>query len=147
MPPPADWGFDAGLEFPPHNLQVGDVTQAVQVTNPDFRGKVWDYVFSAKAAIDRPLPEFRLFRGVMTGWDNTPRIPNNSHVFVNAHPANYQRWLSALVAQTARVHPPEEQLIFINAWNEWAEGCHLEPDRAFGRGYLEATRSALSATR
>jgi lipopolysaccharide biosynthesis protein len=147
MPPPAVWGFDAGIEFPPHNLEVAEVTQSIQLTDPDFRGQVWDYVYSAQAAIARPMPEFRLFRGVMVGWDNTPRLPTNGHVFVNAHPANYQRWLTALVAQTARTHPPEERLIFINAWNEWAEGCHLEPDRAFGRGYLEATRNAVSGVR
>jgi len=143
MPPPADWGFDAGLEFPPHNLEVGEVTQSMEITNADFRGQVWDYVYSAKAAITRRLPEFRLFRGVMVGWDNTPRVPNDGHVFVNAHPANYQRWLAALVAQAARSHPPEERFVFINAWNEWAEGCHLEPDETYGHAYLEATLRAL----
>jgi lipopolysaccharide biosynthesis protein len=51
------------------------------------------------------------------------------------------------VAQAARSHPPEERFIFINAWNEWAEGCHLEPDRAFGRGFLEATLKALTGPR
>jgi lipopolysaccharide biosynthesis protein len=143
MPAPAEWGFDAAMEFPPHNLAVGDVTQSVQLTNPDFRGKVWDYVYTAKAALDRRLPEFRLFRGVMVGWDNTPRLPQNGHAFVKAHPANYQRWLSALVAQTTLSHPPDERIIFINAWNEWAEGCHLEPDELFGRAHLEATLRAL----
>ena len=83
----------------------------------------------------------------MTGWDNTPRLPHNGHVFVNTHPANYERWLTAIVAQTARSAPPGERFVFINAWNEWAEGCHLEPDEAFGRAYLEATLRALAAAR
>jgi len=147
MANPASWGFDAGLEFPPHNLEVSELTQAMEMTDPDFRGQVWDYVYSAKNSIARRSPEFRLHRGIMVGWDNTPRVPNNGHVFVNSHPANYQRWLTALVTQTAREHPPGERLVFINAWNEWAEGCHLEPDQMYGRGYLEATRAALNAGR
>jgi hypothetical protein len=94
--------------------------------------KVWDYVQTAKSAIARPPPEYRLFRGVMTGWDNTPRLPGNGHVFVNAHPANYERWLAVIVAQTRRDAPPGERFVFINAWNEWAEGCHPSPTSRSG---------------
>ena len=79
----------------------------------------------------------------MAGWDNTPRLQNNGHVFVNAHPDNYRRWLAAMIAQTREKRPAEERMIFINAWNEWGEGCYLEPDAQFGRGYLEATKAAL----
>ena len=43
-----------------------------------------------------------------------------------------------------RVH--DEQIVFINAWNEWGEGCHLEPDVRHGRAFLEATRAALAVT-
>jgi O-antigen biosynthesis protein len=81
---------------------------------------------------------------VMVGWDNTPRLQNNGQIFVNSHPANYGRWLSAIVEQTRRTREPEERIVFVNAWNEWGEGCHLEPDQAFGRAYLQATRDALA---
>ncbi|MEO8303864.1 MAG: glycoside hydrolase family 99-like domain-containing protein [Betaproteobacteria bacterium] len=144
MPPPTDWGFDAGVEFPPHGFDVGEVSPPVTFYEPGLSVAVWDYVQTAKSAIARAVPAFPLFRGVMTGWDNTPRLPKNGHVFVNVHPANYQRWLTAVVAQTAVRHPPEQRLVFINAWNEWAEGCHLEPDEAFGHAYLEATQRALA---
>jgi len=119
----------------------------MEMMDPQFRGKVWDYVYSARASIASRAPDFRLHRGIMVGWDNTARVSNNSNVFVNAHPANYQRWLSALLNETARTHPPGEQFVFINAWNEWAEGCHLEPDLTFGRAYLEATKAALDSVR
>jgi len=145
LPAPAKWGFDAAVEFPPHALEVGEVTPPVHFHSPDIAVRVYDYIHTAKSAIARQLPDYRLFRGVMTGWDNTPRLPRNGNVFVNAHPANYERWLAAVVAQTTRRNPPGERFVFINAWNEWAEGCHLEPDEAFGRAHLEATRRALAA--
>mgnify|MGYP003694562897 CR=1 FL=1 len=73
----------------------------------------------------------------MVGWDNTPRLQDNGQIFVNNHPANYSRWLSAIVERTRRTREPEERIVFVNAWNEWGEGCHLEPDQAFGRAFLE----------
>jgi lipopolysaccharide biosynthesis protein len=60
-----------------------------------------------------------------------------------ASPAAYEEWLRALVT-AARLGHPEHRLVFVNAWNEWAEGAHLEPDERFGTGYLEATRRALA---
>jgi lipopolysaccharide biosynthesis protein len=140
---PDVWGFDAAVEFPPHGLQAATLTDQVQKTNPAFVGEVWDYVSAAQHALSRLQPSFRRFRGVMTGWDNTPRLQNNGQIFVNSHPENYRRWLAAIVAQARRAKDPEERIIFINAWNEWGEGCHLEPDSQFGRSYLEATRAAL----
>jgi len=97
----------------------------------------------ARASGERE-PDFPFFRGVMVGWDNTPRLQNSGQIFVNSHPENYSRWLSAMVAQTLQNKRPEERLVFLNAWNEWGEGCHLEPDAQFGRGYLEATRAVLA---
>jgi lipopolysaccharide biosynthesis protein len=142
MASPLDLGFDAGVEFPPHSTEVLDVTDQVEVVNRGFTGAVWDYISAAKYALDRPLPDFPLLRGVMVSWDNTPRLQDNGNVFVNSHPDNYRRWLTEIVAQTQQ-RAPTERMVFINAWNEWGEGCHLEPDQRFGRGYLEATLRAI----
>ena len=111
-----------------------------------FSGEVWDYISAAKIAMARPLPAYRLFRGVMVGWDNTPRLQNNGQIFVNSHPANYGRWLSAIVEQTRRAREPDERIVFVNAWNEWGEGCHLEPDQAF-RPRVSRSHARRSARR
>ena len=48
-----------------------------------------------------------------------------------------------IVLQTLCRSSVDEPLVFLNAWNEWAEGTHLEPDERFGHGWLEATEGAL----
>ena len=144
LPAPDALGFDAAVEFPPHGLDVVPLTDQIDKINTAFSGEVWDYISAAKNSLERAPRPYRLFRGVMVGWDNTPRLQNNGQIFVNSHPANYGRWLSAIVEQTRRTREPEERIVFVNAWNEWGEGCHLEPDQAFGRAFLEATRAALA---
>lgn len=144
---PDEMGFDAAVEFPPHGLLAQQLTDSVQRTNPKFVGDVWDYISAARNAIARSLPPYRLFRGVMPGWDNTPRLQNQGQIWVNSHPDNYSRWLTEIIMQTRQQSAEGERLVFINAWNEWAEGCHLEPDLMFGRSYLEATSRAVAASK
>lgn len=144
---PLDFGFDAAIEFPPHGLMSSDLTGNVIDPHSPFAGGVWDYISGAKWALARALPEYPFHRGVMTGWDNTPRLPNNGQIFVNAHPANYERWLAGVIAQTRARDVGDARLVFINAWNEWAEGAYLEPDQQYGRQFLEATRRAMGPPR
>jgi lipopolysaccharide biosynthesis protein len=79
----------------------------------------------------------------MPSWDNTARRQDDGTIFLNSTPRLYEHWISTLVEQSRELNPPGERFVFINAWNEWAEGNHLEPDQLNGHGYLEATRAAL----
>ena len=145
--PPGDpraSGFDAAVEFPPHWTRATVLTSQVEGVRAGFRGEILDYVSCAKDRLARPATAYPLLRGVMPGWDNTPRGQDRSHCFVNAEPANYERWLTGIVRQTRVARSGDERIVFINAWNEWGEGCHLEPDTRYQRAFLDATARSLS---
>ncbi|RLA93718.1 MAG: glycosyl hydrolase, partial [Deltaproteobacteria bacterium] len=108
-------------------------------------GVVSDYREVVLAYLRKTLPGYTRFRAVMPSWDNTPRRQNTSYVFAHASPGAYQAWLEEELEQTRDQNFGDERIVFINAWNEWAEGAHLEPDRRFGHGFLEATRNALDS--
>ena len=137
-------GFDAAVEFPPHGHAVR-VEPPEGLTNPNFRGRFFDYPATARAFAALRYPEQTVFRGVMPAWDNTARRQNDADIFVNGSPEVYEAWLRRMVAETRDVRFGDERILFINAWNEWAEGNHLEPDTQFGSAYLEATRRALDS--
>jgi hypothetical protein len=98
-------------------------------------------------AIAMELPSYPLIRCVCPSWDNTARRKTRGAILRESTPADYGRWLAHIVRQSAAASPngmPHQSLVFINAWNEWAEGNHLEPCQKWGRSYLEATLRALS---
>jgi lipopolysaccharide biosynthesis protein len=144
---PERYGFDAIVEFPPHCLRVLAVNAQVEMTNMEFKGALFDYREFVQDTLARPGPAYACHPTVMPGWDNTARMPNLGNTFINASPEIYEVWLREIVARAAESRGSDERLVFINAWNEWAEGAHLEPDRRYGYQYLEATRRALSGER
>jgi lipopolysaccharide biosynthesis protein len=141
---PARYGFDAVVEFPPHQLRTVKLPDTLEATSGGFSSIVFDYRQFVADCIARPQPDYMLHHAVMPGWDNTPRRPNRAMLFLNSSPECYELWLREVVARTIRTRRPSQRLVFINAWNEWAEGAYLEPDRRFGHQYLEATRRALT---
>ncbi len=79
--------------------------------------------------------------GVMPGWDNTARRGDAAYAFHGGNPVTFRRWLSRAAEAAAEAGPGV--MVFVNAWNEWAEGSHLEPDARFGRGNLESVKSVV----
>ena len=138
-------GFDGIVDFPPHGIDVAEITREIELLNPGFEGQVYDYARVADAKLNAlATADPGLVPGVMPSWDNQARKSGAGKVFHGADPATYQRWLSGALDHAARTRSRGEALVFVNAWNEWAEGAYLEPDRRFGHAYLHATRAAMA---
>ncbi|MFQ1790737.1 glycoside hydrolase family 99-like domain-containing protein [Aeromonas veronii] len=141
---PEVYGIDAAIEFPPNNSNIPNITHQIPNLSDDFTGNIYDWSELVKRSENYTDPGYQFFRGVTPSWDNTARRKNNGTILYGSSPCLYQKWLfNAALETTQRIGNPEERFVFINAWNEWAEGAHLEPDQAYGFGYLEATRTAL----
>lgn len=144
---PAEYGFDAAIEFPPNNSAPPNVTSEVEPIAPDFACTVYDWNVLVERSRNYQAPGYKLFRSVCPSWDNTARRKNRATIFKNSSPGLYREWLGNAVVETERQNPdPEDRLVFVNAWNEWAEGAHLEPDQRYGYAFLQATRDALDRT-
>jgi lipopolysaccharide biosynthesis protein len=140
------FGFDSGVEFPPHNLPPVNVNDKIEFFEP-FRGNIIQYAGTAQAYLDRDYGAgARVFKTVFPSWDNTARTKERALVVLNGTPENYEFWLASTIEKVKQAET-QESLIFVNAWNEWAEGCHLEPDRWFGHGFLQATLNAKNGLR
>ena len=136
--------FDAAVQFPPHNKTHEGINHELKILNPNYNGHVVNYAdaWPTFGKFSSSL-DYKLFRTVFPGWDNEARKPGQGYTFAYSTPHEYQKWLEDAMKVTLKKNDPEERLVFINAWNEWAEGAHLEPDHRFGYAYLQATMDAL----
>ncbi len=141
----AQFGFDSGVEFPPHNLKSDRVNGFVAFHN-NFLGHVFQYANIAQSYLDKIYCSSNVFKTIFPSWDNTARRKENALIVLNGVPENYEYWLSSTIDKVKQSGCCDE-FIFINAWNEWAEGCHLEPDRWFGHRFLQATLDAKNGLR
>lgn len=140
----SEFGFDGTMGFPPHNHHWWGVDHAGLGLAAGIQPRILSYRAMADAAIQRGrqghVPSY--YPAVMVGFDNTARRQRTPDVWWGANPYTYFRWLSAVV-ESVMDRPLERRLVFINAWNEWAESAVLEPTQRMGKSFLTATRAAL----
>jgi lipopolysaccharide biosynthesis protein len=121
-------------------LRLFDVEQ--YELQQEMQHKVWDYEEYVNYVIQQPFPNYKWFPGITPSWDNYARKKKNFLIFKNASPQAYRKWLEHIVLNYKPVSA-QENFVFINAWNEWAEGNHLEPCIKWGKQYLESTKEVL----
>ena len=151
---PTAAGVDGTVEFSPNWAVPGvplfrgrkryELLRKIGVISQAYHEhSVFDYQVMADQMLGKPQPVHKRFLCVMPSWDNTPRRATNAYILHGSTPQGYESWLRTAVRRTVERFSGDERIVFINAWNEWGEGCHLEPDQRWGHAYLEATRRAL----
>ena len=150
---PTKLGFDAAVEFQPDYLRIRRVTilgrdkiwqlaRKLGLSNNAYRNnRIYDYSSFVEKILKKREPPYLCFPCVNPSWDNTARRKKDALILTNSTPEIYESWLKFVVKSITK--KTGEKLVFINAWNEWAEGNHLEPCQKWGRAYLEATRRAI----
>lgn len=149
---PKTLGFDAAAQFSPNKMgfvrkkaKIAELIRKLGILSPvssKYLTIEYSDVVDYYKSIDYPK-DFILYPCVTPMWDNyVRRREKGGTILLNSTPQKYKEWLENVYAKW---NPPssEENFIFLNAWNEWAEGNHLEPCEKWGRQYLDATREVL----
>ena len=147
---PSEFGMDGAIEFPPHKIAAGleDCSRSLYVFDENFTGHYPSYDELINSSLKESVHEYPLIRGVTPSWDNEARKPGRGMGFVGSTPKKYENWLSTIVKYAEKNPIAEnESFVVINAWNEWAEGAHIEPDLYWGAAYLNATYRAINGVK
>lgn len=148
---PRERGFDACMmqKLPPMNgrvpWQFPDARLKVLFGRGKYKLSIYTYEEMLGFLLRAKSPDFIDYPCVLPNWDNTPRAGMNGLVFHGSSPELFERHFKDAMAKVAG-YPSEHRILFIKAWNEWAEGNHLEPDLRFGHGYLEVIRNEVVST-
>jgi lipopolysaccharide biosynthesis protein len=160
-------GFDAAIEFQPLSKSMKEFLELRRMSQPaykklvrtlngyrqklfkklnlrDFPLKRKDQIISYPDFVDfdlkRQNPIQACYPGVSPMWDNSSRRVNLHAIILDAStPESFKKWYRGK-AEKFQGLQGDDRFVFINAWNEWAEGNHLEPCQKWGRAYLEALR-------
>ena len=139
-------GFDAALyfEFPFGQTSSSWVRDRLRVRGivrgPDRYQYAEDFRDPPPGIRGRVIPT------VCSNWDNTPRSGRRGRVALGATPERFAAQLRGAI-EFATAAPPEEQIVMIKSWNEWAEGNYVEPDTEYGLARLEAVAREVHRAR
>jgi len=146
---PIKMGFDAAVEFAPQTaLKVKRDVRIVEKVKFDEMMDYKIYFNSMERVIDNMSYRCRVsyprIKCVCPSWDNSPRRGvNGSGIFLDASVDRFKEFIKKSVKESVANDLPASGLLFVNAWNEWGEGAHLEPDEKYGYEWLKAVKSVL----
>ena len=140
-------GFDGELVFQPFFSIITTSYLKASGIPLDKISLIFDYaeVANLMSDINKEFMDQspNAFVCVTPSWDNTPRRKRlKPYILVNSSPEIFEKWLKVEIERVQN-RKPEHRIVFINAWNEWGESNHLEPDLKFGHSYLEAVKRAV----
>ena len=151
-----EFDFDAIIEFQPlskslkkfrNQLENRKLTIVKRIENklrrkfkikPKVKNK--DFRVDYKEFIDFDIKNSNpgVYPGITPMWDNSSRrIGQNATMLLNSTPELFKYWYKNKTL-AKNFEGLDDSFVFINGWNEWAEGNHLEPCQKWGKSYLEA---------
>ncbi len=132
-------GFDAYAAFTPHNFPCTEIASDSGLFDGGYR---FDYA-DGVARYHASASHVNTYECCCLGWDNTARFGKKSNIYINFSMHAYYNWLVEALHRTREKFAEDQRLLFINAWNEWAEGAYLEPDKLYGYAALNTTSRAI----
>jgi hypothetical protein len=136
--------FDASVQFEPHyTLALESKTNLWHTVRGDSKklaldyDKIWSIILNRQANHQ----DKKMIPGAFVDWDNTARRGKDASLCVGASPKKFEKYLSQQIIRAKTLY--QSEFLFINAWNEWAEGAYLEPDNKYQFQYLQAVENAL----
>lgn len=148
-----DKGFDAAVEFQAASLfqYIKDdlINDQLQVVGNDYTADIYSYKNLIEKEIYRKNFNIKhLYHSIFPMWDNTPRRNNHGAlIFHESTPHLYKKWLKDIIKDNMQRKDIDDNMAFLNSWNEWGEGSYIEPDKYFGYAYLQATKEAIEEMR
>ena len=143
---PPQSGFEASIEFEPHYTFAHGYNANLwsYISTKDGDHLVFDYDGVWEMILNRSPHRSgeTIFPGAYVNWDNTPRIGARGQSCIGSTPEKFSYYLTKQMNRAASIY--QSEFLFINAWNEWAEGTYLEPDKKHHFSYLEAVQEAVT---
>lgn len=143
-----EWGADALVEY--QFWKMAQMKHAKEFDknkylNPYFNGKIYDVSECIlKKDYIRVHRTKKFYRSVLTSWDNSARKALTGAIALTGlTPKTFYDWMVDVIQEGKRLHGEKNNYIFVNSWNEWAEGSHMEPDYYYGYGWLESLKNAI----
>ena len=143
------YNFDGIVEF--SNQYIYETCKSLNLkgkfVNPSFKGKIYDVksMLNEKKHINTNYKNS--FKCACAGWDNSSRKAYSGAQILHMSPVEFKHWLNDIIDWTKQNRSEDSQYLFIDSWNEWAEGAHLEPDQKYGYAYLQAVKDVLEGTK
>ncbi|MBP2002010.1 lipopolysaccharide biosynthesis protein [Paenibacillus shirakamiensis] len=138
-------GFDASVEFEPHYTfahgNLHQIWSRIEVNGKEHLVVDYDKVWNSILERTPHRNGEPIYPGAYVNWDNTPRRGVDGQSCLGMTPQKFSHYLSRQLLRAKTAYGSD--YVFINAWNEWAEGAYLEPDNQYNYQYLQAVKYAL----
>ncbi|MDR0887179.1 MAG: glycoside hydrolase family 99-like domain-containing protein [Candidatus Nomurabacteria bacterium] len=152
----SDIGFDATMDFTPTNSTVPAIKNYVsekgkfidvsnKLIDANWSGYCVDYRHIAKTEMENIAKNSNTYKTISPSWCNEARRKGKGGVtFFKSSPELYAKWLDTILDYETNIKKKSMPIVFINAWNEWAESAMLEPSQQLGHNTLIRTAEVIA---